>query len=210
MRIRWTLPVLNVAILLTGASWVDAQYGGRDDYPLTLRSSTIQEGAQRGLADLLRSQGQQAKLNAEAAVIFGQAQQEALETRKAAIETYYDIRQRARELRAAERGPRPDAETVARLARARRPRRLSAAELDPLTGRLDWPDTLRSEAFADTRAQLEELFDLRSYTRYLTDEQSEEARNLSEAMQARLKDRIRDLRPSDYMQAKRFLESIGW
>ena len=78
MRIRWTLPVLNVAILLTGTSWVNAQYGGGDDYPLTLRSSTIQEGAQRGLADLLRSQGQQAKLNAEAAVIFGQAQQEAL------------------------------------------------------------------------------------------------------------------------------------
>jgi len=36
-------------------------------------------------------------------------------------------------------------------------------ELERLTGRLNWPILLRSEAFADARSELELLFDQRAY-----------------------------------------------
>lgn len=205
------ISALNIVVLLAAALPVEAQYGGAGseyDFPLVLRSSTVQEGAQRGLADLLRSQGQQAVLNAEAAVRLAEAHRKWLENREAAVESYYETRQRAAEWRQAERGPRPDAETIARLARARRPDRLGPDQLERLTGRLHWPVLLRSEAFTDVRSELELLFDRRAYRQYLDTREYLRVRELSGAMQTSLTERIREVPANDYIQAKRFLESV--
>jgi hypothetical protein len=176
--------------------------------PFTIRSSTVFEGVQRGHADLLRAQGEAAKLNAEAAVTYGEAQQDALYTRRAAIETYYELRQRTRELRAMERGPRPDPETLARFAREGRPDRLGPGDLDPLTGRLNWPALLLAELFVDARTEIDLLFDERSFTQSLRPEEYLKARKLAAKMQTELRSRIRAMPPSEYIQAKRFLESV--
>jgi len=210
MRSRLTSFMLSMAVLLMAASPAYPQYGGGDYDPFTIRSSTIQEGVQRGAADVLRSQGLAAKLNAEAAVTFGQAQQQAMENRRAASEGYYDMRRRAKELRMAERGPRPDAETLARLARNRRPDRLSPSELDPITGRVNWPVLLRFEAFADRRAGIERLFEHRADAQRLDAEEYLKVRELTGEMQAELKGRVRELPLGEYSQAKRFLKSIAY
>ena len=210
MRSRLTGFMLSMAVLLIAASPAYPQYGGGDYDPFTIRSSTIQEGVQRGAADVLRSQGLAAKLNAEAAVTFGQAQQQAMENRRAAIEGYYDMRRRAKELRMAERGPRPDAETFARLARNGRPDRLSPSELDPLTGRVNWPVLLRFEAFAEARAGIERLFEHRADVQRLDAEEYLKVRELREAMETKLKERVSELPLAEYSRAKRFLKSIAY
>jgi len=209
MRSRSMSPVLSIAVLLMAASAGYPQYGHGDDYPFTTYSSTIQEGVQRGYADALRSYGEGAKLSAEAAVTFDQAQRQSLKTRKAAIETYYDVRRRAGELRAAERGPRPDAESLARLARQGRPKPLSPSEFDRFTGRLAWPALLRSEAFGPQRAEIEWLLGAQVSTRRLSAKEYLTVRDATDAMRAELKQRIHQLPPQDYIQAKRFLDRIA-
>lgn len=210
MRSRLTGFMLSMAVLLIAASPAYPQYGGGDYDPFTIRSSTIQEGVQRGAADVLRSQGLAAKLNAEAAVTFGRAAQQAMENRRAAIEGYYDTRRRAKELRMADRGPRPDAETLARLARNGRPDPLSPSELDPITGRVNWPVLLRFEAFAEARAGIERLFEHRADTQRLDAEEYLKVRELSEAMETKLKDRVRELPLTEYSRARQFLSSVAY
>lgn len=210
MKSRLMSQVLCAAVFLTAVSPAYSQYAGGDYDPFTIRSSTIQEGMQRGTADVLRSQGLRAKLNAEAAVTFGQAYQQSLENGMAALETLYDMRKRAKTLRMAERGSRPDPETLARFARNGRPDRLSPSELHPPTGRIRWPILIRDEGFADARAQIEEIFQRRADKDRLDAQEFIEVRELTEAMQAELKDGVRQLPPTEYVQAKRFLESVAY
>lgn len=210
MRYQFMSAVLSMAVLLTAASVGYPQYGGGHDYPFTTYSSTIQEGVQRGAADVLRSQGLGAKLNAEAAATYAGAEQQALENRHAAVEGYYDVRRRAKQLRMAERGLRPNAETLARFARQARPDRLSPSELHPPTGSINWPVLVRDEAFADARTRIENVFQHRADKDGLNSHEFMEVRKLTEAMQADLKERVRRLPPDESIRAKRFLESVAY
>lgn len=88
------------------------------------------------------------------------------------------------------------------------PARLTSTQLDPTTSRLYWPKLLQEPAFAAGREKLEQLFELRSTSRDSAGV-SAEIRETARAMQAQLKLAIRDAVPSDYLEARRFLDSVA-
>ena len=125
-------------------------------------ASTAEEGALRGMADVTRSAGAANLMNSEASKNWMQGQRMYIENRQYGAETYFNMRETNKAARAAEAGPRPTREDLERYAKARTPDRLSVSELDPLTGRIEWPMVLRDEQFKQHRDALEALYDQRS------------------------------------------------
>jgi hypothetical protein len=162
------------------------------------------------LGDLVRSRGLFNLQTSEAAIKATEARRSQIENRSTAIQSYFDDRQRSRELRSAERGPRPTVSDFARYARAGRPQRPSPGELDTFSGRLFWPIVLQGEAFVQPRSALEELFKLRALNRRMELSEYLQARQAVEAMAATLRDQIRQVPPDDYVAARRFLTSLAY
>ena len=112
--------------------------------------------------------------------------------------------------RAEERGPPPKQEDVIRRAKEAAPDRLSSKQLDPLVGKIRWPEVLRLETYAAGREQLDGLFAQRAAAGGNADVSGHVAiRNTARQMQADLKKNISEYPPSAYLEARRFLESLA-
>jgi hypothetical protein len=175
-------------------------------------SSTPAEGYFRGRAEIIKDQGVYNKLTAEAARDLAQADTIAIENTRKWIQMYFDARQLNREERALERGPKPSLSFMIRSAQEGAPRRLSTYEFDATTGQINWPLVLQADAFAKSRAQLEQLFAFRAtgpqqgaaFDTFMGIWQS------AEQLVDNLQDCVAYLPPQEYVAAKRFLQSLAW
>jgi hypothetical protein len=183
-------------------------YGG--GYPTYYRSSTAAEGSMRGMADVVRSQGQANLSNSAAAINYSQARSNEIDNRRQATETYFDMRRMNKAYRDSERKPKPSMEDLVRYAQAGKPKRLSPSELNPVTGTIRWPILLRSDEFTDNRAKLEKAFAERASHGVVGTDDYMKIKKTTAAMQADLKKQIRKAVPDQYMVAKRFLESLAF
>src|SRR4051812_24251793 len=113
-----------------------AQYFGDSSQTF---SSTVEEGAQRGYADVVRSYGMANLLNSQAANQFEQARRAYIENRLKATQSYFEMRRYNEEARRAMRSTPLSMEQYVRLAREQAPEPLTATQLDPLTGTISWP-----------------------------------------------------------------------
>jgi len=185
-------------------------YGGLSRHGLVHRhSSTAAEGFARGAAALMRARGEYLLLAAHARVTATEAHRREIENRRQWIESYFHTQETNRQLRAARRGPRPSQETLERYAEAGRPGRLSPGDLDLASGRVSWPLLLLADAFAPYRAQIEALF-----ADWVADGELSVAGSLrvaetTKGMLAELRAQIARLPSSEYMAARRFLESLA-
>jgi hypothetical protein len=203
------------ALAVFAASLVAQDYGPRDafmwnGYGGYHHASTAEEGALRGMGDLTRSVGAANLMNSEAAINMETARKEYISNRSYATETYFNMREMNRQAREAARGPRPTQEDAARYAAARTPQRLSPSELDPLTGDIDWPSTLRDPAYADPKSTLEKAFDVRAKNGYLTADQRAAVKKHADELLAMLKSDINAYSPQDYVNAKKFVEGLQY
>lgn len=190
---------------------VPPYYGGVYRHGLIHRhSSTAAEGFARGAAALIRARGEYLLLAAHARVTATEAQRREIENRRQGIESYFEMQQTNRQLRAAQRGPRPSQETLVRYAQAGKPDRLSPGDLDAASGRVSWPLLLLADAFAPYRAQIEALFADRAAGGELTVAGSLRVAETTKTMLGELKRRIAQLPSSEYMAARRFLESLAY
>ncbi len=195
------------ALLILLSSFAVAQYyGGYVDN----KASTAGESHARGYADVVRSQGMANLANSEAAINMTEAAKRDMENRDQWTDTYFQMRQKNRDYRAAERGPRPSREDFVRIAAAGRPDKLSPSQLDSVTGEINWPRVLTQPQFADSRAELEALFANRAaYGQSTLDDYSKIDATIK-AMSEELKKIVRDVPPSDYTASKRFLDSLAF
>jgi Txe/YoeB family toxin of Txe-Axe toxin-antitoxin module len=173
-------------------------------------ASTAAEGQMRGMADLVRSQGQANLDHSAAAVNYSVARRNEMNNRLAWTHTYFQMREANRAYRAAERGPRPTMESLTRFAQAGRPRRLSSSELDPVSGEITWPMLLEYDAYATDRAELEGAFTRRAYRRAITAEDYAAVKETTAQMLNRLKEQVRQVSQSPYIAAKKFIESLAY
>ena len=173
-------------------------------------ASTAAEGAMRGMADVVRSQGQANLNNSAAAINYTVAQRNEIDNRYAWTNTYFEMRRANRAYREAERGPRTTMEQAVRLAQAGMPKPLSPGEVDTVTGAISWPRFLQSDAYATNRSELEEIFSRRASLGTLGAEDFMRARQATDAMLAALKKQVRQVPPEDYMASKRFLQSLAY
>jgi hypothetical protein len=177
-------------------------YGGGYGY----HSSTLEEGVQRGYADVVRSYGMANLLNSQAAGQFEDARKTYIENQLKATQTYFEMRRYNTEARRAERGTPLSTEQYVRIAREQAPEQLTATQLDPLTGMVNWPVALRQPAYEEFRHRIDRLFQDRAsgYSVYGA------VQKACEELAARLKADVDKIPANDYVTAKKFLDSLAW
>jgi len=176
----------------------------------SFRASTAAGSYARGIAAVIYAQGCYNRLTAEARLIHAEAYRREIANREMAVESYFAVRQANREARAAERGPRPTAADLARLATREKPDRLGPKELNALTGKLLWPLLLRGEEFAALRAALEPPFARRAARGVMEIEQQSQVRQVTRDMLEKLKQFVRRVNAADYTTARRFIEGLAY
>ncbi len=159
---------------------------------------------------MVRSAGQYNLSTSEAAINMSQAQSNYIRNREQWTNAYYEMRASKRAYRAAERGPRPTSEDITRLAQAGRPKRLSSSQLDFVSGAIHWPAVLQTDRYTKHREELEKLLAQRASAGTTTWDVRTGIDKATKSLLEELKGQIRELPPSDYMVAKRFVESLTY
>jgi hypothetical protein len=196
-------PLLAGLLLLTvSTAQVNAQY-------VNNKASTIGESWARGMSDVVRSAGDANLSNSAAAINYQEARTAELENRLNYTNTYFENKRLNKAYRAELASPRMSNEAIHRTAKDGLPRRLTASQLDPLTGRIQWPLALLDEIYVGSRAVLDASFAGRAENQGFRDYTAfSEVRHMGDRMLKTLKDNIRKYVPNDYLDAKRFVKSL--
>lgn len=172
---------------------------------------TVAGNYYNGVANAVRAQGDYNLSTSQAYVNMEEAKRREIENRKAWTDAYFEMRRANSDYRAAERGPRGTPEDWVRFAKEAAPNRMSPGELDYVTGRIAWPRLLQSDEFKDGRESLDALFaDRADRGGSIGPEGYQKIRNETAAMTAYLKKNIKRFPPNEYLDAKKFLESLAF
>ena len=203
---RW----YNPAARTVGALRLAVPYGYYGNF-----SSTPMESAQRGYASVLRAQGQYQLDASKAAVNYEQARQQYIENKQKWTETYWKRKREGEAERAkdyeekrAVRDRYRKSQDRLQTSQTSQPNRMTHAEFDSNTGKIDWPEPLKSDAFAVHRQQLENEFALRAQTQ-ITPQLAEDIRDSTNQLRDVLKRNIRKMSPSDYISARQFIDRLA-
>lgn len=173
-------------------------------------ASTAEQGAMMGMADMMQAAGSRNLMNAQAMGFVEDARRKNIDNRMYGTEAYFQMRKTNREARAAEAPPPATQADLVRYARQRAPDRLSPSELDPLTGTINWPAILRDASYKPYRDTLEQLYVQRASAGALTGTQRGQVQQTIGTIQTEMKQNINNYVPQDYVQAKKFLESLHY
>lgn len=198
-----TLQAAFVALALVSHGTVQAQrWWGWGGY----HASTPFEGYARGLADFTRSTGEANLYNSRAAINFEQARSANFDNRLKYAQMYFERRRLHDEyMKQQQTQGRYDREMYSRHVPLEP---LTQAELDPRTGHIHWPDTLRTAPLSESRERLEELAELRSKQGPLTFSERNAVRREAKAMTRELREQVASYTANDYAQARRFIERL--
>jgi len=211
VRVTLATLVVLVSAAIAAAQYVPGGaaapyvYGGGGGYGWG-HASTVEEGVQRGYADILRSQGMANLLNSQAAQGFEAARKDYLQNRMLATQTYFEMRRYNTEARRAERPSPLSMEGYVRLAHQQAPAQLSTSQLDPLTGAINWPAPLRKNEYAELRKKVEALY--RNWAAGLADYAAIDA--VAKEFQDVLQADLPNFAANDYLAAKNFLASLSY
>ncbi|MGE5193016.1 MAG: hypothetical protein ACM3U2_10980 [Deltaproteobacteria bacterium] len=156
-----------------------------------------------GMANLIRAQSQ-------AAVNYEQARSKYIDNKQKWTQNYFRMKEerQAYEARQKERGKHStDALTAA--AKDGLPATLGPDALDPVTGRITWPDILKGPDFAPQRTRLDELFELRAKTNSGS-MNVDKIHAATAEMTAKLRNRIEEIPAKHYIAGRKFLESLDY
>ncbi len=214
-RSTTTLAGLIVATLASTLAQADDGYIPRGVYygyrGQPLYSSTVGEGYARGFADVVRAAGEYNVNTSRAMINVEEARRRNIDNRVKSVDAYFTMRKMNREYRAAERGPQPNSEQVARLAHEAAPDRTSAHQLDPISGAIRWPEALLGNEYSAYRQRLDLLFAKRPHTPSgIGSENFIAIQSTVRALKANLSANITHYDPTTYVATKRFIESLGY
>jgi len=186
----------------TYGRWYANSYGGY--------SGTSAVGdARRGMAEVMRAQGENRKATAEAMFDYEEAKSKYIDNKKKWTETYLERKRMGEAARTEHYAKKRASIDKYRASRtSNTPARLTVSQIDPSTGRISWPSALQKAQFSASRKELDELFVLRAHTNSvvgLTDKIYAESRS----MQASLKSKIKNIPATDYISARKFLDGLG-
>lgn len=163
-----------------------------------------------GVADVIRSRGEYNEATSRSYINYEQARKGYIENRKQWQQAYFDMRQsnearRVRKLEGAKHSP----EALAYAARSSAPRALSSESLDPITGRLLWPEILQRDEFAIQREQIEQQFEIRASTSGAETNLPAIEQSVGRMIEI-LRSEIEDLPVDQYMESRKFLDSLAY
>jgi hypothetical protein len=189
-----------------GGGGYGGMYGGYGSTsPGTAAGSELE-----GIASGINAAGNYNLSTSAAAMNLTQAQKQALQNAYSFVNAYFDLRAANRRARAAERGQNLTTEQLNRIAQESAPKPLTTQQVDPVSGKIFWPDLLQGEKFQAERETLQMAFEERANLGAMPAPELRKAREAAEAMLDELSDMIRDVPPSDYLPAKKFLQSVAY
>ena len=173
-------------------------------------ASTAGQAAAYGLSDVIRSEGYANLQNSEAAKNWEDAKTKEIDNRQKWTNTYFDMRRTNKEARQAENGPAVTHDQAIRFAKAAAPPRLTSAQLDPVTGHIEYPLLLTAEDYKSYRSDLDKLFaDRASSGGSLQFEEFEKIRGTVSKFIDALKTNVSRYPAGDYGHARTFLDSLA-
>ena len=206
--------VILSLVLLGGAAAVRGQglapYFGAVGPGSYHHASTAAEGAQRGMADVIRSQGAANLMNSEAMINVEEARSKYIQNRLQWTDTYFQMKTINKQYRDAQRRPPPSPQQAIRLNQQRLPDRLSAQKVDPLVGDIKWPFAFQMDVFADDKEEIEALFAKRAVQGYLTPEQFAAVRHHTASMASELKRQRAKIGGNFSIEGQKFLKSLDY
>jgi hypothetical protein len=182
-------------------------YGGWPGYG---GGGTAAGSAMNGMASVISAKGDYNLSTSAAAINMTQAQKNEIENRQQATNAYFDMRATNRAARAAEAGPKPTMEQIARMAHDGVPKQISPSQLNPVTGKIEWPIALQADRYADQRTTLEQLVAKQATYGSLGLADHTKVRQTVDAMFAELKSQVKDVPPQDYVASRSFLRSLDY
>ena len=180
-------------------------YGG---YPYYGGGTTAAGSALNGLGNAMSAAGSMHLSNSAAAVNMTQAQRNEIQNRQLGASTYFQMRHENEAWQKSQQQPAPTEEELARMARDAAPRPLSAGQVEPGTGKINWPGVLQQDNYAPQRNILDNLSAKMTTYGHLSFADQMKARHTIEEMFAMLKAQIRDVPPEDYVSSRVFLRSL--
>ena len=114
--------------------------------PGTVASSELQ-----GMASAINAAGNYNLATSNAALNIAQAEKQELQNTYGYLNGYFDLRATNRVARAAERGPNLTSEQLNRIAQENAPKPLTTQQVDPVSGKIFWPDLLQGDQFQTQR-----------------------------------------------------------
>lgn len=161
-----------------------------------------------GMANAISAAGDYNLATSAAAVNLTQAQRAEIENRQLWTNTYFAMRETNRAARAATAKPKPTMEQIVRQAAQGVPSPLSPSEYDQVSGTVQWPKLLQSDAFASQRGAVEGLLAQRASTGTLGFTEQSELESAVDSMVDALQSQIRDVPSTDYIASRKFLKSL--
>ncbi len=163
-----------------------------------------------GMGNLVRSAGYANVMNSIAAQNYEQAYSLDLNNRLMATNTYFEMRRVNKAARAEERDPPATAAELAHYAEVMAPKRLTASQLDPVTGEVKWPTVLNDERYTAMRAKIDQLFSQRQANNGTAAADYRSLNDAIEALRGAMVKNIRDYSTPAYLEARKFLDSLQY
>src|SRR6185437_2411248 len=205
MKMKWLLLVLTGAVFLSSVDASQAQYYRRR-YGGGGGGGTAASNYMYGMSSVIQSEGAYNLMTAQAAIAAQQAESQYLQNRLAATQTYFEMRKMNKQYRDEERAKPMSSESLAHYYEQMKPKRMTATQLDPVTGKINWPAPLQDEAYTSYREQLDELYKLRAEHREFN---YKDVQSAAEGMQVEFKKHLDDFAPQDFENSTRFIESLA-
>jgi hypothetical protein len=180
-------------------------YGGYSGYG---GGTTIAGSALNGMGNAMSGAGSMHLSNSAAAINWTQAQKNEIQNKQLGETTYFQMRSENQAWQKAQQAPRMTKEQAARMARDAAPRPITSNEVDPATGKINWPDALQQDIFAPQRTDLDQLLAKKTTYGRLSYPDQSEARKTIETMFGVLESQIKQIPPMDYVASRSFLRSM--
>jgi len=163
-----------------------------------------------GVAQIIRAEGDYNVATTQGAINYEVARSKYIENANKWTQAYFQMREANQAFRIQERERNRHApEVLAQAAAAELPRRLGSDELDPVTGRIMWPEVLMGEEYAALRSDLERLFEIRAWTSR-SRETAAKIHDDTHAMMDLVRMHIEELPANDFIAARKFLEALDY
>jgi hypothetical protein len=180
-------------------------YGGYGGYG---GGTTAAGSAMNGLGNAMSGAGSMHLSNSAAAINMTQAQKNEIQNQQLGATTYFQMRDQNETWQKAHRDTPPTKEEMARWARDAAPKPVTASEVDPSTGRINWPAMLQQDSFGPQRTDLDQLMAKKATYGQLSYADQMDAHNTIESMFAILKSQVKTALPAEYVASRNFLQTL--
>lgn len=205
---------VTLSMVLLQGPVASAQWGGYGifGYGGGFGGGTLEGNYLQGMSQVIRSQGEYNLNTAQAGISYEEARSKYLDNQRKWSENYHQMREEQQRQAIQQREYNRQTNEARAAAQAAKPpvyHGLGRNSLDPLTGRITWPEALRGPEFDAQRKQIDQLFELRAKTSQ-TAGTSDKIHTTAQEMMTRLRSQIQKIPANQYIAASKFLNALDY